>query len=135
MKVPPLLKLAQETVSLRRLLFNRFTILIVVLLVAAVAWQGYVVANNQGNVTGTVVDGDGNPVANATVTLSPQTVASVPNPQSTTTDENGEFAFRDNTHIEFTLTATHEDLGESDTERYHLYFEGQNKGVMLTIEN
>lgn len=135
MKVPPLLKLARETVSLRGLLFNRFTILVVVLLVAAVAWQGYVAANSDGNVTGTVVDADGDPVTNATVTLSPQTVASVPSPQSTTTDENGEFAFRDNTHLEFTLQATHGDLGESDTERYHLYFEGQSKDVTLVIEN
>lgn len=131
MKVPPLLKLARETVSVRRLLFNRFTILIVVVLVAAVAWQGYVVANDGGTISGQVVDADGDPVANATVTLSPQTVASVPNEQTATTGENGEFSFNDETHLEFTIQATHPELGESDTKRFHRYFKGQQQSVTV----
>lgn len=135
MKLPPLLKLVAETVSVRRLLINRFTILIAVVLVASVAVQGYVVANNDGYVTGQVVDDDGDPVANANVTLSPQTVAGVPNPQSTTTDENGEFEFRDQSLLEFTIQAEHKESGESETNRYHLYFKGQNKEVTLVLKN
>lgn len=134
MKLPPLLKLARETISFRRLLINRFTILIAVVLVASVAVQGYVAANNDGYVTGQVVDADGDPVANATVTLSPQTVAGVPDPQSTTTDENGEFEFQDDSLLEYTIKAQHPELGESETQRHHLYFEGQNTEVTLVIE-
>ncbi|WP_137290622.1 carboxypeptidase-like regulatory domain-containing protein [Natronorubrum halophilum] len=133
MNLPPLLKLAAETVSVRRFLINRFTILIAVVLVASVAAQGYVAANNDGYVTGQVVDGDGDPVANANVTLSPQTIAGVPDPQSTTTDENGAFEFRDQSLLEFTIRAEHEE-SESETNRYHLYFKGQNKEVNLVIE-
>lgn len=134
MKLPPLLKLVAQTVSVRRLVINRFTILIAVVLIASIALQGYVAVNNDGYVTGQVVDEDGNPVANATVTLSPQTVAGVPDPQSTTTDENGEFEFQDQSLLEFTIQAQHEELGESKTDQYHLYFQGQNTEVDLVVE-
>lgn len=134
MKLPPLLKLVVETVSVRRLLINRFTILIAVVLVASIAAQGYIAANNEGYVTGQVVDGNGDPIANATVTVSPQTIAGVPDRKSTTTDENGEFEFRDDSFLEFTIQAQHEELGESETRRYHLYFRGQNTEVELVIE-
>lgn len=134
MTLPPLLKLTAETVSVRRLLVNRFTVLIAIVLVASIAVQGYVAVNDDGHVTGQVVDGSGDPVTNATVTLSPQTIAGVPTSESTTTDENGEFAFRDESLLEFTIQAHHEEHGESETHRRHLYFRGQNVEVELVLE-
>jgi len=135
MNAPPLLKLIAETVSVRRLLINRFTILVAVVLVASVAAQGYVAANDDGRITGQVVDESGDPVPNANVTLSPQTVAGVPDPQTTTTDENGEFEFQDGSLLEFTIKAEHGEIGASETQRHHLYFQGQNKEVTLVLED
>lgn len=134
MNVPPLLLLAKEVVSVRRLLVNRITITLVVVLVVAVALQGYVAANNDGHVTGQVVDADGDPVADATVTLTPDTIGGVPDRSTTTTDDDGRFAFSDPSLIEFTVEAEHESLGESETDRHHLYFRGQNVEVTLVID-
>ncbi|WP_247004318.1 carboxypeptidase-like regulatory domain-containing protein [Halosolutus gelatinilyticus] len=133
MNVPPLLKLVAEAISVRQLLYNRFTILLAVLLLVSIPVQGYAAANSDGYVTGQVVDGDGEPIANATVTLSPQTIAGVPDTQSTTTDGAGEFEFRDESLLEFTIEAQHPERGESETRRHHLYFKGQNTEVTLVL--
>lgn len=134
MKIPPLLRLIAEVVSVRRLLLNRFTIIIIVTLVAAVALQGFVAANNDGQFTGQVVDSEGEPVEDATVAFTPQTLAGVPETERTTTDENGEFAFEDPSVLEFRIQAQHEELGRSEGQHHHLYFLGQNTEVTIVID-
>ena len=133
MKVPPLLKLIGEVVSVRQLLLNRITIILVVVLIGTFAVQGFVGANNDGYVTGQVVTSDGEPVAGAEVTMTPRTLAGTPSPVRTVTDEDGTFEFHDPSLIEFTIEAEHEEYGTSVTTRHHLHFEGQNTEVEIVF--
>lgn len=128
--------LAREVLTLRQLLFNRFTLLLVVFLLIGGGMQGYVTANNDGQISGTVVGPDGDPVANANVTMRPIGSETVGSSQTTYTDDDGQFVFRDQTRVlEFSIFASKSGLGGSPEKRTHLYFRGQNIDVTLVITN
>ncbi|RQH02562.1 carboxypeptidase-like regulatory domain-containing protein [Natrarchaeobius oligotrophus] len=122
------------TLTLRRLLLHRVTILLVVTLVLAGGTMIYVNANNDGTISGQVVGPDGEPVEDATVHIWPIHLQSVQQERTTTTDANGEFEFTDQTDLlEFRIQASHDDLGTSEERHEHLYFEGQNVEIELEI--
>lgn len=133
MKVPPLLKLIAEIVTVRKLLFNRITLTVLVLLIAGLALQGYVAANSTGVIEGTVVDEDGEPMENVSVEIQTVSFGAVNENFETRTDENGEFRFEDMEMMEFRLYVERD--GEVLVEeRHHLYFEGQRTEIRVVVE-
>lgn len=124
-----------ESLTLRQVLFNRFTVVIVVFLLAAGSVQAYADANNQGHIQGQVVDGDGNPVANATVQIERVNIRNQLGRINTTTDTDGTFEFTNQTRLlEFRVWAEKEGVGRSQVERKHLYFRGQNTEFVIVID-
>lgn len=124
-----------ESLTLRRLLLNRFTLVIVCALLLTGSVGAYAQANNDGQISGRVVDADGDPVANATVYLQRVNIRNQLGRVNTTTDENGYFEFTDQTRtLEFRMHAVKEGLGSSKTTRHHLYFRGQNTQVTIVIQ-
>jgi len=127
MKIPPLVLLVLEKISLRKILFNRITLVVLVAVVLTIGMQGYISANNDGNIQGTVIDADGEPVEDAVVVLSEERRLGQNPSHETTTNANGEFAFTGLTEVlEFRLYAEAPDGQESEEYRIHLNFQGQN---------
>ena len=136
MAVRQLALLARETFTLRGLLWNRFTLLLIVLLLLGGGMQGYITANDDGRISGTVIGPDEEPVANANVTMRPIGSETVGSSQTTLTDENGEFLFADqNRVLQFSVSANKPGVGSSPKRRIHLYFRGQNTDVTLKMSN
>jgi len=89
--------------------------------------QGYISANNDGNIEGTVIDADGEPVEDAVVILSEERRLGQNPTHETTTNANGEFAHTDLAEVlEFRIYAESPDGQESEEYRVHLNFQGQN---------
>jgi len=132
--VRQLVLLAREAFTIRELLWNRFTILLVVLLLLGVGMQGYMTANDDGRISGTVIGPDEEPVANANVTMRPIGSETVGSSQTVQTDENGAFVFRNQTRVlQFSISASKPGIGSSPEQRIHLYFRGQNTDVTLEL--
>lgn len=130
--------ITRETVTLRRLVLNRFFALILVVILVAGGTQAYVDANDDARLSGTVVDGNGDPVVNATVEMRSSSWEARFT-RKTTTDENGEFLFDPyNTASEralsFSLTAAKEGLGSTRTDRMHVLFRNQSVHVDIVID-
>lgn len=133
MKLPPLLQLAQETVTWRKLLLNRLTILLVVLLLVAVPLQVYASGNADGRIQGQVVDEDGDPVENATVKLQKIPLEGVIKSERTTTDENGEFRYENQTDVlEFRIVVEKEGYETAEHHDQSL-FPGENRDITIVI--
>lgn len=123
-----------ESLTLRRLLFNRFTVVIVAALLLTGSVQAYADMNNEGHVTGRVVDEDGDPVPGATVYIQRVNVRNQLGRINTTTDENGYFEFTNQTRLlEYRIEAVKEGVGSSGVTRHHLYFRGQNTNLTIVI--
>lgn len=123
-----------ESLTLRKLLLNRFTVVIVTFLLLAGAVQGFAAANDQGTVTGRVVDEDGDPVANATVYIERVNIRNQLGKVNTTTDADGYYEFTNQTRLlEFRIHAVKEGVGSSEVTRHHLYFRGQNTEIDIVI--
>jgi hypothetical protein len=142
MWLPPtarqLVLLAREWLSVRALLFNRFAVVVVVVLASTVAGVAYVEANDGNRIDGRVVDADGDPVANATVVLSVISLRGVPTRETTRTDADGTFAFPDYNErgqatLEFRIWATGPDGAESPKYRHHLDFPRQSRSIVVTL--
>lgn len=137
MKLPTTIrqfKVIGESLSLRQLLLNRFVGVVIVLLLATAAAQGYAQTNDDGHVTGQVVDENGDPVANATVTIERVNIRSQLGKMRTTTDVDGYYEFTGKTKLlEFRIQAAKDGVGSSTVERHHLYFRGQNANFDLVI--
>lgn len=128
--------LVREVVTLRKLLLNRFTLVLVCALLISGGIVMYVEANNDGRITGTVVGPDGKPVPDAEVTMREITAESVGSEQTVRTDENGQFIFRKQTNVlEFDIYAEKEGVGRSEERRVHLHFRGENTDLTLKLEN
>lgn len=128
--------LARETLTPRQLLFNRFTLLLAVLLLLGVGMQGYIAANDDGRISGTVIGPDEEPVANANVTMRPIGSETVGSSQTTHTNDAGQFVFRNQTQVlEFSISARKSGIGRFQERRIHLYFRGQNTDVTLELTN
>lgn len=135
MRLPPLLRLAMDLFTWRRFVFNRFVLIAVAVLVASGGVAAYVGANDGGVVEGQVVDADGDPMTNVTVTLSDIPLNGVVDTQRTRTDANGEFVFRNQTQLlEYRLQAT-TDEGTIASESGYNYFRGQNVSVVLEADS
>jgi hypothetical protein len=129
------LKLLGSGLSLRTLLINRFTIVLLVSVLIVGAAQGYVAVNSEGTIQGTVVDSEGNPVEDAEVSLVWQSIEAQHRSQTTTTDLNGQFLFEDQDRfLEFRISAAKEDVGSSEEKRIHLLYEGQPQEVDFVLE-
>jgi protocatechuate 3,4-dioxygenase beta subunit len=109
----------------RTLLGNRFVLVPAVILLAALVWNLYVSAHNDGLITGRVVDEAGRPVAGATVRLMVLNVTTFADQAQARSDAEGRFRFTGNTSHHVQLQA------ESPTQRserldLRLWFQGQD---------
>lgn len=139
MKIPTIIRqfmVIGESLSLRQLVLNRFVGIIVILLLATAATQGYAQTNDDGHVSGRVVDENGDPVANATITIERVNIRNQLGKMRTTTDANGYYEFTGKTQLlEFRTQAVKDGVGSSVVERHHLYFRGQNTNINLVIRS
>jgi len=129
----------RETVTLRWLVLNRFVALILVVILVAGGTQAYIAANDEAHLSGTVVDGNGDPVVNATVEMRSSSWEARFS-RTTTTDENGKFLFdpynmASERALSFRLTATKEGLGSTQTDRMHVLFRNQSVHVDIVIDD
>ncbi|WP_411965848.1 carboxypeptidase-like regulatory domain-containing protein [Haloferax sp. YSMS24] len=127
--------LAKETLSWKTVFLNKFVIIIVL---GLVLWAGmvqpYITANDDGTISGTVVDSSGEPVEGATVVAQRLMTKNQEAPISTTTNENGQFVFEDKTRwLEFRIHAEKSSV-RTETERHHLYFRGQNTDLTIVLD-
>ena len=82
--------------------------IIIFLLVVGVSiavWSIYVQANDDGIITGRVVDQNGEGIASAEVLLQKKGYDILDEPIVTTTDENGYFRYMDTPMLEFVISA------------------------------
>lgn len=117
---------------LKTILLNRFTLTLAAIFGAALAWNLYVVANNDGIITGQVVDSQGNPVADATVSVAGKTLALSEPVGVTTTDADGQFTFEGLDEYSIVLTVKLEDR-VSKKRSIRLWFKKQNTIVETAL--
>lgn len=118
----------------RRVLFNRIMITVLLIVGLSTGAYAYVDANNDGDVSGVVVDEEGEPVPDATVRIGSIDLKGVVIPDQVTTDENGEFTYDNQEMIEFRIVAYHENIGQSEIERHHRLYKGQQMNLEVTIK-
>lgn len=124
--------LAHQGLSWRTVLFNRFTVTLVVIAIITAGAQAYVTTHDSGEITGQVVDESGAPVTNATVVLVEVGLQNQVNKQNRTTDSSGRFTFSDADVLEFRIHAQNGEA-RSDVRRIHLYYRGQPQQVTLVL--
>jgi hypothetical protein len=107
-------------------LANRFVLCFGSVAIAALAWNVYVVLNNDGIIRGAVVDDAGNPVEGARVTLSERTLLVARPRGETVTDAAGHFSFVGHNLYRLYLDAAKTGVGRIGQQEYRLYFKGQN---------
>jgi hypothetical protein len=114
------------------------SIVIFVIVAALVGWLVFVNLNNDGVITGRVVDSTGSPVADARVLVREKTLQLIKPPVGTDTDANGVFRFKDMKIIEFLISARKDGYTSPEPVHYHLYFKGEHfkvpKPLVLTKE-
>lgn len=130
--------LVREWISLRRLLVNRFTVILLIVIAFTVGGQAYMQSNDGNRIDGVVVDANGERVENATVTLSVISLRGVPSRVSTRTNAEGEFAFpnyneRGQATLEFRIWAVGPDDVESPRYHYHVDFPRQSRHVVIEL--
>lgn len=130
-KLPPLLRLVVQTFTLRRLVFNRFVFIVLVLSGLAVGANAYIADNQGEQVTGQVVTADGDPVSNTTLVLKKIRPLHSTEQETTRTDQDGRFVFENQTNLEYIIEVETEQ--GSATERRHVYFRGQSIHVTLIV--
>jgi len=107
-------------------LLKRFLITLTAMALGTAAWNVYVVLNDDGTISGRVVDGAGNPVEGAKVTLSERSLLVARPRGQTVTDAEGQFAFTGHRLHRLYLEASKEGAGRGSQREYRLYFKGQN---------
>lgn len=133
--------LVTEAVSIRRLLLNRFVIVLAVVLLATVGGNAYMNQNDSDLLTGTVVTEDGAPVENATVAIEVVGIENIVNRNETRTDSAGRFSVPnysgsgDVAGMELRIRVTTEDGYESPTVFRHALFPDQNLNVHIVLTN
>jgi hypothetical protein len=141
--VEPLAQLAllvREGLSLRALLFNRFTVLLVLVLAASVGATAYMDGNDGNQLTGTVVTADGTPVGNATVLVNVVGIENVINRNETVTDDAGRFTVAEYSGsgsaagMELRIRVTTEDGYQSPTHFRHAVFPDQTIRVRIVLD-
>ena len=110
----------------RSFLLNRYMVTFGAISILVAIWNLYVVFNDDGIVSGRVVDSNGKPVAGASVTLYQKTLYVAEPRDKTTTDARGQFRFSGHNYYRIWLEAIKEGVGKSEKKEYRLYFRGQN---------
>jgi len=106
--------------NLGRIVFILAVVLILVI------WLVHVRLNDDGIITGVVLNQAGSPVQGATVQLREQTLNLIKEPRTEQTDDRGRFEFTGIEMIDFVISAKLDGVGASERKRYHLYFMRQN---------
>ena len=107
-------------------LLNRYIVTFGVVAILTLAWNVFVVLNDDGNIKGRVVGPNGSPVEGATVILSERTLlVTVPRDQ-VTTGSNGGFFFSGHKFYRIWLEAAKPGVGSYPQTEYRMYFRGQN---------
>jgi Carboxypeptidase regulatory-like domain len=107
-------------------LLNRFLVTFAAVALVAAAWNVYVVLNDDGMISGRVVDRAGNPVEGAKVTLSERSLLVARPRGQTVTDAKGQFAFTGHRLHRLYLEVSKQGTGRVGQREYRLYFKGQN---------
>lgn len=111
---------------LKALLWNRFTITLGAVALAALAWNVYIAFNDDGVLAGRVVGPDDAPVEGAEVVLSERSLL-VSKPRArTVTDAEGRFVFAGHDLYRAYVEAAKEGVGRQPPIEVRLYFRGQN---------
>ena len=110
----------------RQLMLNRFTLVFGSLALLITAWNLYVGLHAGGRLTGSVVDSNGRPVADATVVLGRKTVTSIDPLTQAQTDNEGRFEFLDHGQYWVALTASKPGAGTSARTLKPLWFRNQD---------
>lgn len=111
---------------MRRILLNRYTIVLSTLGALVVAWNLYVVSHNHGRISGRVVGPDGQAAAGATVTLREKTLTTLEPRAAAQTDGAGAFVFAGQRAHHFVLEAVKDGVGKSERTAYRRAFRGQD---------
>lgn len=111
----------------RTLILNRFTLTFLAIALIILLWNLYVLAHDDGILSGQVVDAAGKPVAGAEVVLSERTIVSLTPIANTTSDAKGFFRFTKHDRHYVVLTASKDGAGESARREVRLYFRNQNR--------
>jgi hypothetical protein len=110
----------------QRLLLNRFVMVPGAIAIVALVWNLYVATHDHGLVTGRVVDGEGRPVAGATVALWVYNFVTFEEKERVQTDADGVFRFTDNPSHKIQLSAEKAGIGHSPRVPVFLYFRSQD---------
>lgn len=113
--------------NVARLVRNRFTLTFGGIALAALVWNLYVAANDDGRLSGRVTAADGSPVAGAVVVLSRKTVTAVERVADTTSGPDGRFVFRDHGQYAVVLSARKAGVGSAQRRTIRLWFRNQNR--------
>ena len=116
----------------RRWLLNRFVLVPGAIAVAIAVWNVHVSLNNDGIVSGTVVDRSGAPVAGATVQLWVLTFTTFTEVRRTQTGADGRFILTENPSHNIRIVA--EKGGHRSQPRHvRLYFRSQNRELAAPL--
>lgn len=110
----------------RRLVLNRFTVVLGSIAVAVIAWNLYVATHNHGRISGNVVDASGQPVAGATVVLWVQNFTTYVEKTRGVTDAEGRFLMRNRDSHNIQITAEKPGVGRSVRLPVRLYFRAED---------
>lgn len=109
------------------LLKNRYTLTFGGFGLLALLWNGYVMLNDDGILSGTVVDRHHRPVAAARVVLSEKSLLVTAPRDEVATDVHGRFRFEGHSLYHLYLEAAKGGLEGRAHREVRLYFRGQNK--------
>jgi Carboxypeptidase regulatory-like domain len=118
---------------MRRLLLNRYTIVLGTLALVVIAWNLYVATHNHGRIAGRVVGPDGQPVAGATVTLREKTLTTLEARAAAQSDRAGVFVFVGQHAHHFVLEAVKDGVGKTERTAYRRAFRGQNLNLAAPL--
>ena len=110
----------------RSWLSNRYTITLGSMALLAALWNIYVAMNNDGIITGRVVDRNDQPVSGAIVVLSEKSLLVTASRAKTTTNTDGTFRFTGHHLYHIYLETYKEGVGRMPSKEFCLYFKGQN---------
>lgn len=131
--------LLRESFSLRRILVNRFTVVLAVILLATTGANAFMDNNDGDRLTGTIVSEDGTPVENATVTVRVVGIENQIASHEVVTDGSGQFVIEDysgpaDRGVDLRIRVQTEDGYESGTFYRHTFFPGQSVDVLLPLD-
>jgi hypothetical protein len=112
---------------IKLLLLNRYSFTFGATLILVLIWNLFIVYNDDGIISGRVVNIDGEPVQGARVTLYEKTLIVADPKMNMNTDGKGAFKFTGHTFYRIWLKAEKEGVGVFPITEYRLYFRKQNK--------